>query len=72
MENTNITVAMSVKDAQALLLGRKLLTFASKKDYHKILQEAIRSVSTNPNKNNLPSLLEDLYQFSDLLQDDSI
>ena len=71
MENTNITVAMSSKDARALILGRKLLTFASAKDYHKILQDAIRSVSTNT-KLNHPNLLEDLYQFSDLLQEEQI
>lgn len=75
MENnqTNSTVVhltLTEKDAKAIALGRKLLTFASEKDISNIIDNAIRVVNTQDKLENLrvspKELSADLYQIRDL------
>ena len=68
--NTVINLTLTEKDAKAIILGRKLLTFASEKDISNIIDNAIRAVNTQDKLENLrvspKELSADLYQIRDL------
>ncbi|WP_338764094.1 hypothetical protein WAF17_21035 [Bernardetia sp. ABR2-2B] len=68
--NTVINLTLTEKDAKAIILGRKLLTFASEKDISNIIDNAIRVVNTQDKLENLrvspKELSADLYQIRDL------
>lgn len=74
MQQNNIIVnlAMCPNDAKALILGRKLLTFANEKDFVEIIYNSIRLVTTheNPNriKTSVQSLSDDLHEIRDLIK----